>query len=101
MPSVAVPYWWTFHGEIEVGGRSSSTIRPRTVSPARARSSLGKYYEYSTIKPGAFVNGWLSAGTKDGLYRVDLWGDNVGYSDQRIEFGASKAGQFYFTGSLG
>ena len=97
-PSVA-DAWWTYHGELEVGGRVFANNPNKNGLANLGQGSLGKYYEYSTIKPGPFADGWLSAGSKNGLYKVEAWGDNVGYSDQRIEVGASKAGEFYFTGS--
>jgi hypothetical protein len=92
-----VPYWW-FSGDIEFGGRFFVNNPTKDGIASQGQKSLGKYYEYSSIKPGAFLYGWLGAGTSDGLYKVDLWGDNVGYSDQRIVVGGSKAGQFYITG---
>lgn len=96
-PSVA-DTWWYFHGEIEAGGRFFVNNPTKNGIASQGQSSLGKYYEYSTIKPGAFVGGWLNTGSKDGLYRADLWADNVGYSDQRFEAGVSKAGEFYLSG---
>jgi MtrB/PioB family decaheme-associated outer membrane protein len=92
-----IPFWW-FHGEVEAGGRFFVNDPNRSGIASQGQKSLGKYYEYSSIKPGPFGNGWLSVGTSDGLYKYDVWGKNVGYSDQRFEAGASKAGEFYFTG---
>ena len=92
-----IPFWW-FHGEVEAGGRFFANDPNRSGIASQGQKSLGKYYEYSSIKPGPFGNGWLSVGTSDGLYKYDVWGKNVGYSDQRFEAGASKAGEFYFTG---
>jgi MtrB/PioB family decaheme-associated outer membrane protein len=92
-----IPFWW-FHGEVEAGGRFFANDPNRSGIASQGQKSLGKYYEYSSIKPGPFANGWLSVGTSDGLYKYDVWGKNVGYSDQRFEAGASKAGEFYFTG---
>lgn len=97
-PSVA-DTWWSYHGDIEVGGRAFLNNPTKNGIASQGQGSLGKYYEYSTIKPGAFLNGWLNAGSKDGLYKVDLWANNVGYSDERFVVGASKAGEFYFTGT--
>jgi MtrB/PioB family decaheme-associated outer membrane protein len=90
--------WWYFHGDVEAGGRFFANNPMKNGIASQGQSSLGKYYEYSTIKPGAFVGGWLNTGSKDGLYRADLWADNVGYSDQRFEAGVSKAGEFYLSG---
>lgn len=98
-----VSYWW-FSGSVEAGYRDflNSPQNGHTVStapagtPGVAGDSLAKYYEYSDIRPGAFGNFWLSTGTKDGLYRVDVGGKNVGYDDQQYWLNASKAGQFYF-----
>lgn len=96
-PSVA-DTWWYFHGDVEAGGRFFANNPTKNGIASQGQSSLGKYYEYSTIKPGAFASGWLNTGSNDGLYRADLWADNVGYSDQRFEAGVSKAGEFYLSG---
>lgn len=88
--------WWYFHGDIEFGGRFFVNNPQKDGLASQNGKALGKYYEYSDIKPGAFLNGWLSTGSKNGLYKIDLWADNVGYDDQRIELGASKAGEHYF-----
>lgn len=98
-----VPYWW-FHGSVEVGYRDflndpqrGNTVRNAPVGfPGTAGNSLAKYYEYSDIKPGFFGNVWLSTGTSDGLYQIDIGGKNIGYDDQRYTLDVSKAGQFYF-----
>jgi MtrB/PioB family decaheme-associated outer membrane protein len=96
-PSVADTYW-AYHGDVEAGGRAFINNPQKDGVASQGQKSLGKYYEYSTIKPGPFVDGWLNAGSKDGLYRFDVWADNVGYTDQRFEAGGSKAGEYYFTG---
>ena len=98
MPAAApVPYWW-FSGEIEVGGRFFVNNPEKHGIASRGQDSLGKYYEYSSIKPGPFSNVWLGTGTSDGLYKFDLWADNIGYSDQRYEVRGSKAGEVYVSG---
>jgi len=96
-PQVAdpVPFWW-FHGELEAGGRFFTNNPPRNGVNSAGQNSLAKYYEYSTIKPGAFVDGHVATGSKDGLYQVDVWAKNIGYSDQRFDVDASQAGQQYF-----
>ena len=90
-----VPYWW-FSGEIEAGGRAFTNNPQKNGTASQGGQSLAKYYEYSDIKPGAFVDGHLSTGTNDGLYKIDLSGKNIGYNDQKIDLDASKAGQQYF-----
>ena len=90
-----VPYWW-FHGDVEVGGRFFLNDPQRNGSVYLGQSSLAKYYEYSDVRPGPFSNIWLSTGTSDGLYRIDLGGKNIGYDDQSYWLDASKAGQVYF-----
>jgi hypothetical protein len=105
-PRQAGPLWWT-HGEIEFG------IRGFVNNPARngalfgntpgggyvylGQHSLGKYYEYSTVAPGAFGGGHVSTGTTDGLYQADLWANNIGYSDQAYLLDLSKIGEQYFS----
>ena len=107
-PANEDPALWWFHGSVEFGYRDFlnspqngyQTANGPTVGvvtyPGTQGRSLAKYYEYSDIKPGVFGNVWMSMGSKDGLYRVDLGGKNIGYDDQEYWLNASKAGQFYF-----
>src|SRR5262245_4460628 len=100
-PKVAepVPFWW-FHGELDVGGRFFVNNPQRDGLNYLRQDSLAKYYQYTTIKPGPFANVWLSTGSRDGLYQVDLGGKNIGYSDQYYWLDASKAGEHYFNFQL-
>jgi len=91
----AIPFWW-FHGELDVGGRFFVNNPQRDGLNFLRQDSLAKYYEYRTIKPGPFSNIWLSTGSRDGLYQIDLGGKNIGYSDQYYWLDASKAGEHYF-----
>src|SRR3974390_1414852 len=91
-PAAVLPYWWT-HGEIELGGRGFTNASPRDGAVYLGQQSLAKYYEYSTIAPGAFGGGHVAAGSSDGLYQVDLWANNVGYNDHSYLLDASKAGE--------
>lgn len=87
--------WWT-HGFIEVGGRGFLNDPLRGGHTYQGGNSLAKYYEYSTVKPGAFGDFFVAAGSGNGLYEIDVWGKNVGYSDQRYDAYLSKAGEHYF-----
>ena len=87
--------WWT-HGFLEVGGRGFLNDPAYGGHIFQRQGSLAKYYEYSTVKPGPFADFFVAAGSGNGLYEVDVWGKNVGYSDQRFEAYASKAGEHYF-----
>ena len=91
-----VPYWW-FHGDIEVGGRFFTNNPEKNGSAYLNQKSLAKYYEYSTIKPGAFGNVKLSAGTSDGLYQFDFGAKNIGYDDQSYFLDLSQAGKHYLS----
>ncbi len=88
--------WWFYHGDVEFGGRFFANDPTKNGLASLGQKSFGKYYEYSDIKPGAFGDGWLNGRTKDGLYKFDIWADNVGYNDQHYEPGVSKAGEYYF-----
>ena len=88
--------WWVYHGEVEVGGRFFLNNPQNDGIKAQGGQALGKYYEYSDSKPGPFGQFWLNGQTKDGLYNFNVWGDNVGYNDQRYEADGSKAGEHYF-----
>src|SRR5450759_5067144 len=90
-----VPYWW-FHGEVEAGGRFFLNSPQRNGSAYLGQQSLAKFYEYRDLRPGPFGNVWLSTGSKDGLYQIDVGGKNIGYEDQSYYLDASKAGQHYF-----
>ena len=94
--AVAEEPWWD-HGEVEIGGRFFLNNPPRNGALYLDQKSLAKYYEYSSIKPGPFSNFWVSMGSRDGLYQIDLGGKNIGYDDQSYYFDASKAGQHYFS----
>jgi MtrB/PioB family decaheme-associated outer membrane protein len=88
--------WW-FHGTVEVGGRDFvNDPQSNGIKAINNGKSLAGYYEYSDIKPGAFGNFDLSAGSQDGLYRIDAGGKNVGYNDESFYFDWSKAGEQYF-----
>jgi MtrB/PioB family decaheme-associated outer membrane protein len=106
-----VPYWW-YHGEIEIGGRdfvnnpnkNGSLFGNVGTAPSGytyfGQHSLAKYYEYGIEAPGAFGGGHIAAGSRDGLYQVDLWANNVasnfaGFSDQSYLLTASKVGEQY------
>jgi MtrB/PioB family decaheme-associated outer membrane protein len=98
MPAAApVPYWW-FHGTIEAGGRFFLNDPQRNGSVYLGQNSLAKYYEYTDIRPGAFANFDISAGTSDGLYEFDVGGKNVGYDDQSYYLDFSQAGNLYVSG---
>ena len=76
-------------------GGALSTIRPTAGYIWQGQGSLAKYYEYSTQKPGPFGDFFATAGSKNGLYEIDAWGYNPGYSDQSYNAYWSKAGEQY------
>jgi hypothetical protein len=92
--AAAASPWWT-HGFVEVGGRGFLNNPTYGGHIYQGNGSLAKYYEYSTVKPGPFSDFFVAAGSKDGLYKVDAYGQNVGYSDQRYLADFSKAGEHY------
>lgn len=88
--------WW-FQGTVEAGWRGfTNDPQSNGMKAVNNGKSLAGYYEYSDVAPGAFGNFDLSAGSKDGLYRIDAGGRNVGYDDQSYYFDWSKAGEHYF-----
>ncbi len=94
-PVVVDTPWWT-HGFVELGGRGFLNDPTYGGHIYQGQGSLAKYYEYSTVKPGPFGDFNFAAGSKDGLYEIDAWGKNVGYSDQAYNAYLSKAGEQYF-----
>src|SRR5450755_2147788 len=93
-PPVDTP-WWT-HGFIEFGGRGFLNDPQRGGHSFQNGQSLAKFYEYRDLRPGPFGDFDVAAGSKNGLYQIDLWGKNVGYNDQRYDAYLSKAGEQYF-----
>src|SRR5450631_2522204 len=94
-PVVVELPWWT-HGFIEFGGRGFLNDPQRDGHIFQGGNSLAKFYEYRDLRPGPFGDFFAAAGTKDGLYEIDVWGKNVGYNDQRYDAYLSKAGEQYF-----
>src|SRR5450631_72106 len=94
-PVVVEAPWWT-HGFIEFGGRGFVNDPQRDGHIFQGGNSLAKFYEYRDLRPGPFGDFFAAAGTKDGLYEIDVWGKNVGYNDQRYDAYLSKAGEQYF-----
>jgi MtrB/PioB family decaheme-associated outer membrane protein len=90
-----IPYWW-WHGEADIGGRFFLNNPQRNGVNFLGQDSLAKFYEYRDLRPGPFGNLWLSTGSRDGLYQVDLGGKNIGWDDQYYYLDASKAGEHYF-----
>jgi MtrB/PioB family decaheme-associated outer membrane protein len=93
--SVANISW--YRGYVEAGGRVFLNDPLRDGIRSQGGQSLAKFYEYTTLKPGPFLDIYLATGTNDGLYRADFWGTNVGYSDQNYWLNLSKAGEQYLT----
>ena len=73
--------WWT-HGFVEVGGRGFLNDPQRGGHIFQGGQSLAKFYEYRDLRPGPFGDFNVVAGSKDGLYEIGAWGQNVGYNDQ-------------------
>jgi MtrB/PioB family decaheme-associated outer membrane protein len=88
--------WW-FQGYLETGGRLFLNNPQKDGVSAFGGKSLAKYYEYSTIKPGPFADGRFTAGSDDGIYGIDFWAKNAGYSDQSYRLDLSRAGANYLT----
>jgi Putative outer membrane beta-barrel porin, MtrB/PioB len=87
--------WWT-HGFIEFGGRGFLNDPTYGGHIFQGQGSLAKFYEYRDLRPGPFGDFNVATGSKDGLYQIDAWGQNVGYRDQRYNADFSQAGVQYF-----
>ena len=57
-----VPWW--FQGYLETGGRFFLNNPQKDGVSAFGGKSLAKYYEYSTLKPGPFLDGRFRAGSQ-------------------------------------
>jgi len=98
---------WYFYGDVEVGGRAYIEKPPtgfgRAPPPAnwltpRTTQSIAKFWEYGEIPQGFFVDHiWVGAGTRDGLYSVEVFAKDVGYNNQSYYLTAMKVGEHYFT----
>jgi MtrB/PioB family decaheme-associated outer membrane protein len=96
---------WYFFGDLEVGGRAFIQRPPSGFGRApppdnwltpRTSESRAKFEEYGEILPGLYLDYLhVGAGSKDGLYAVDLWAKNVGYNNQSYLLSMSKAGEHY------
>jgi MtrB/PioB family decaheme-associated outer membrane protein len=95
-PVIEAPDVWWFHGYLEAGWRGFVNNPCRDCTNFSRQGSLAKFYEYNSIKPGPFMDGHIATGSQNGLYQVDLWAKNVGYTDQAYLLSASKAGEHYF-----
>ena len=97
---------WYFHGGFDVGGRFYAE-RPGSgfgydpsgnfLLPTQT-DSRAKYEEYGKVPPGVFLD-WihLDIGSNDGRYRINFWGDDVGYNAQSYSLDFSEAGKQYLT----
>src|SRR6267142_1918065 len=65
-----VPWW--FQGYLEAGGRFFLNDPQKDGVSGRGGKSLAKYYEYSTIKPGPFLDARFTAGSRNGTYGIDF-----------------------------
>jgi MtrB/PioB family decaheme-associated outer membrane protein len=82
---------WYFFGDVEVGGRALIQDPPsgfgRAPAPdnwltPRTTESRAKFEEYGEIRPGFFIDHlYIGGGSKDGIYRFDVWTQNAGYND--------------------
>jgi len=97
---------WYFNGEFEVGGRAFIQ-RPGSGFGRNANGSfllptqtesIAKFEKYGEIPPGIFLDSiYLDTGSKDGRYRFNFLGKDVGYNAQSYEFNFSEAGKHYVT----
>jgi MtrB/PioB family decaheme-associated outer membrane protein len=93
-PAAVEAPWWT-SGFIEFGGRGFLNDPADGGKAALGQKSLAKFYEYKTEKPGPFGNFNFAAGSANGLYQIEAWGYNPGYSDQGYDAYFTKAGEHY------
>ena len=95
---------WYFHGGFDAGGRFYAR-RPGTGFGYNADGSFllptqtdsrAKFEEYGKVPPGVFLD-WihLDIGSNDGRYRINFWGDDVGYNAQSYSLDFSEAGKQY------
>jgi len=98
---------WYFYGDVEVGGRAFIERPPSGFGRApppdnwltpRTTQSIAKFEEYGQVPQGFFVDHlWVGAGTRDGLYSIDVFAKDVGYNNQSYYLTVMKVGEHYFT----
>jgi MtrB/PioB family decaheme-associated outer membrane protein len=98
---------WYFNGDVEVGGRAFIERPPsgfgRAPAPdnwltPRTTDSRAKFEEYGERPPGFFVDHvWLGAGTRDGIYSVDIWATAIGFNNQSYYASLVKVGEHYLS----
>lgn len=88
-PIAVAPQWW-YEGYAEIGARFDMNHPDKT--------TLGKFYEYRDLRPGAFGNFFIGA-HKTGADPLDIevWGKNVGWTDQAFGLDISSPGTYYLT----
>ena len=95
---------WYYYGGLEAGARFYID-RPGSGFGRNADGSFllptqtqsrAKFEEYGKLPSGLFLD-WihLGAGSNDGRYNVDFWGDNVGLNSQSYNFGFAQNGVQY------
>src|SRR5512139_3278860 len=86
-PVVAPIQWW-YEGFVEIGGRFYLN------DPDKTR--LGKFYEYRDLRPGVFGN-FFAGAHRTGPDPVDfeVWGENVGWTDQAFGLDFARPGAYY------
>src|SRR4029077_10572910 len=82
---------WDFFGDVEVGGRALIQDPPSGFGRApppdnwltpRTTESRARFEEYGEIRPGFFLDHFrIGAGTKDGIYAIQVWSQNAGYNE--------------------
>ncbi|MFO1115371.1 MAG: MtrB/PioB family decaheme-associated outer membrane protein [Beijerinckiaceae bacterium] len=93
VPMLLDTSWYT-EGEVEVGGRFFLNHPQQGAMPNMGQSQAA-YYRYQWLAPGPFGNLAIAAGTRDGVRRVEMFGNNIGYRDQAYGLSYSHAGQYY------
>jgi MtrB/PioB family decaheme-associated outer membrane protein len=88
MPAAEPLPWW-YEGFAEVGGRFFLN------NPDRR--DLGKFYEYRDLRPGVFGNFFFGAHRINDPLDIEIWGKNVGWTDQAFGLDVTKPGQYYLT----
>ena len=84
----ADPVWW-YEGFVELGGRFDFNNADK--------KTLGKFYDYRDLRPGPFGN-FMIGSHRSGAdpFDIEIWGNNVGWDDQRFGLGIASPGTYYF-----
>lgn len=106
VPVMAMESGWYYYGEVEAGGRFFIERPPSGFGQAAApqfwltpqtSDSRAKFEEYGELRSWSVDSVHIASGSRDGVYALDFWANNVGYNNQSYYLDLSKVGEHYLS----